>query len=86
MRDKKDSKPHIGFNFIVMDNACYHIHDWFYFLLILILYFLLNYIIGYGWNKNYFYIISVYLGLSLSELLKFRSDIFRFKKPCCPKD
>jgi hypothetical protein len=87
--DKKDSKPKIGFNLILVRNGCEdkcsQIHHWLYLTILLFLYFGINYLIGFGYNKNYPYIISIYLGVCLSELVKFRTEIFKFKKPCCIK-
>lgn len=89
MRDKPDSNPKIGFNFVLVknpcENKCYHIHHWFYLGILLIIYFLINLSIGYGWNIYYIYIISIYMGLSFAELVKFGNDIFKFNKPCCFK-
>ena len=64
------------------DNKCIHLHHWFYLLILLILYFLLNYILGYKVSVNYYYLISIYIGIFIGEYYKYGNDIFIFKQKC----
>ena len=64
------------------NNKCVHVHHWVWMLLLLILFIMFNYLIGYKWNKVYTYFIFLYLGTFFGELVLFRNNIFLFQVPC----
>ena len=65
-------------------NDCYHIHHWMWMLFLMICYFALNFLFGYREKEVYKYAVSLFLGASLSEYVKYGADIFRFVEPCYP--
>ena len=84
-----DTEPHFPFknldiviNSDICNNKCFHLHHWAWLLCLLVIIIGLNYLLGYKWNKNYNYLIAMYLGTSIAEWVKFGNNIFVFNVPC----
>jgi hypothetical protein len=84
-----NAEPHFPFknvdiiiNSDICNNKCFHLHHWAWMLCLLVIIIGLNRFLGYKWNKFYNYLISAFLGTSLSEWLVFGNSIFIFDVPC----
>ena len=67
------------------DNKCYHIHHWMWMLVIGVSFVIINKMIRNKKNKkpmNYTNLFAFYLGASVSEYIKYGTDIFRIKQKC----
>jgi hypothetical protein len=89
LRNTRDDKEPPFFKNMVLvintdtcNNQCIHVHHWEWMLLLLVLFILSNYLLGYKWNKIYNYLISLYLGTFFGELILFKNNIFLFQVPC----
>ena len=66
------------------NNKCYHIHHWMWMLFIVVSFVIINKIL-YKKNKNpldYTNLFALYLGASVSEYIKYGTDIFQIKQKC----
>jgi len=92
---KKGSEGKYFPNFVVVTNTdiekcspdiemCYHIHHWIFLAVLLAGYFSLNYMMGYSASVKYLYLISLYLGASISEYVFYGDDIFNVYRKCYP--
>jgi hypothetical protein len=68
----------------IENEMCYHIHHWMWLLVLMLAYFLINYLLGYKANITYLYIIALYLGASISEYVFYGNDIFNVYQKCYP--
>ena len=66
------------------DNVCYHIHHWMWMLVALILFFIANkFIINSKCSyMDYTNVLALYFGASISEYIKYGSNIFVIKQKC----
>lgn len=71
-------------NTTTCENECYHIHHYIFLFILLVLYFLLNYILGFNFSTNYYYLISMYVGVFVSEYYTFGNNIFIINQKCFP--
>jgi len=63
------------------DNKCYHIHHWMWMLFIVVSCVIINKILNKG-AMNYTNLFVLYLGASVSEYIKYGTDIFKIKQKC----
>lgn len=68
----------------VCQNDCVHIHHWMWMIGLLFVYLVVNLIIGFPWNNNYYYLISFVMGASFAEYVQFKNDIFQIQQKCFP--
>jgi hypothetical protein len=66
------------------NNNCYHIHHWMWMLFIVVSFVIINtFILN---NKisvmDYTNLFALYLGASISEYIKYGTDIFKIKQKC----
>jgi hypothetical protein len=66
------------------NNVCYHIHHWLWMLVALILFIVVNkFIINDKCSHmDYTNVLALYFGASISEYIKYGSDIFIIKQKC----
>jgi hypothetical protein len=66
------------------DNVCYHIHHWIWMLVVLLSFFIINkFIINSKCSYiDYTNLLALYFGASISEYIKYGSDIFVIKQKC----
>ena len=66
------------------NNVCYHIHHWLWMLVVVILFFIANKFIINGKCSciDYTNVLALYSGASISEYIKYGSDIFIIKQKC----
>ena len=66
------------------NNVCYHIHHWIWMLVVVILFFIANKFIinGKCSSMDYTNVLALYFGASISEYIKYGSDIFIIKQKC----
>ena len=66
------------------DNICYHIHHWMWMFVALILFFIANkFIINSKCSyMDYTNVLALYFGASISEYIKYGSNIFVIKQKC----
>lgn len=68
------------------DNICYHIHHWIWMLFVLFLFIIVNkFIMKIEYSYiDYTNLLALYFGASISEYIKYGSDIFIIKQKCFP--
>jgi hypothetical protein len=67
-------------------NICYHIHHWMWMLVVMVFTVIIDTFMVYTSNKkghlNYTNMISLYLGASISEYIRYGNDIFKIYQKC----
>jgi hypothetical protein len=67
-------------------NVCYHIHHWIWMLIVMIFVVIIDTYMVYtnyvNSSINYTNMISLYLGASISEYIRYGNDIFKVKQKC----
>lgn len=63
------------------NNKCYHIHHWMWMLGVVVSFLIINKMILRK-NMNYTNLFALYLGASISEYIKYGTDIFQIKQKC----
>jgi len=65
------------------DNRCYHIHHWMWMLFVVISFIIINKVVlNNKTPMNYTNLFALYFGASISEYMKYGTDIFRIKQKC----
>lgn len=65
------------------DNKCYHIHHWMWMLFIVVSFIIINkFILHNKKPMEYTNLLALYLGASVSEYIKYGTDIFQIKQKC----
>ena len=65
------------------NNKCYHIHHWMWMLFVLVSFIIINKIVLQNKKPmDYTNLFALYLGASISEYVKYGTDIFQIKQKC----
>ena len=92
---KKNHEGSYVSNFIIVKNTnicsdnCYHIHHWMWMLVVTFFIIFADHFMILNNNKsfsfmNYGNVISLYLGASISEYIRYGNDIFKIDQMCFP--
>jgi hypothetical protein len=65
------------------DNNCYHIHHWMWMLFVVVSFIIINKIVLRDKKPmEYTNLFALYLGASISEYIKYGTNIFQIKQKC----
>jgi len=86
---RKDHEGKFVSNMIIVDNTsacnnqCYHIHHWMWMLCVVVSFLIINRVVLHNnAPMNYTNLFALYIGASVSEYVKYGTDIFHIKQKC----